>query len=53
MILSFINIRKGPREVLKTSSFVLGFQHFLRDLVNFNEWKIISDPSYVGRQVFF
>ena len=27
MILSFINIRKVPREMLKTSGFALGFQH--------------------------
>ena len=30
MILSFINIRKVPREVLKTSGFALGFQHLAR-----------------------
>ena len=58
MILSFINIRKVPREVLetegesqcpsgrlKTSGFALGFQHFPRDLANVNEWKIMFDPS--------
>ena len=44
MILSFINIRKVPREMLKTSSFALGFQHLPRDLANVNEWKIIFDP---------
>ena len=31
MILSFINIRKIPREVLKTSGFVLDLQHLNRD----------------------
>ena len=44
MILSFINIRKVPREVLKTEGpweFALGFQHFPWDLANVNEWKII------------
>ena len=32
MILSFINIRKVLREMLKTSGFALGFQHLPRDL---------------------
>ena len=40
MILSFINIRKVPREMLKTS----GFQHLPGDLANVNEWKIMFDP---------
>ena len=44
MILSFINIRKVPREVLKTEGFALGFQHLPRDLANINERKIIFDP---------
>ena len=44
MILSFINIRQAPREMLKTSGFALGFQHLSRDLANVNEWKIMSDP---------
>ena len=44
MILSFINIRKVPREMLKTSGFVLGFQLLPRDLANVNEWKIMFDP---------
>ena len=44
MILSFINIRKVPREMLKTSGFALGFQHLNRDLANVNEWKIMFDP---------
>ena len=46
MILPFINIRKVPREMLKTEDFALGFQHLPRDLVNVNEWKIIFD-SYI------
>ena len=40
MILSFINIHKATREVLKTSG-----EHLPRDLANVNEWKIIFDPS--------
>ena len=44
MTLSFINIRKVPREILKTSGFALGFQHLPRDLANVNEWKIMFDP---------
>ena len=44
MILSFINIRKVPREMLKTEGEALGFQHFPRDLANVNEWKIMFDP---------
>ena len=44
MILSFINIRKVPREMLKTSGFFLGFQRLPRDLANVNEWKIMFDP---------
>ena len=44
MILSFTNIRKVPREMLKTLGFALGFQHLPRDLVNVNEWKIMFDP---------
>ena len=43
MILPFINIRKVPREVLKTEGE--GFQHFPRDLANVNKWKIMFDPS--------
>ena len=38
---------KHPREVLKTSGFVLGFQYLPRDLVNVNEWKIMFD-SYIN-----
>ena len=44
MVLSFINIRKVPRKMLKTSGFALGFQHLPRDLANVNEWKIMFDP---------
>ena len=43
MILSFINIRKVPREMLKTEG----------DLANVNEWKIMFDPyneKYSTRQ---
>ena len=43
MILSFINIHKVPREILKTSGFALGFQHLPWDLANINEWKIMFD----------
>ena len=35
----FINIRKVPREVLKTECEVRGFQHLPRDLANVNEWQ--------------
>ena len=45
MILSFINIRKVPREMLKTSGFALSFQHLPRDLANVNESKIMFDPN--------
>ena len=58
MILSFINIRKVPSEMLKTedeshgpsgrlktSGFALGFQPFPRDFANVNEWKIMIDTS--------
>ena len=45
MILSFINICKVPREMLKTLGFSLGFQHLPRDLANVNEWKIMFDPN--------
>ena len=48
MILSFINIRKVPLEILKTSGFALGFQHFPRDLANVNEWKIMFDPYVIA-----
>ena len=49
MILSFVNIRKVPREMLKTSGFALGFQHLPRDLANVNEWKIMFDPYIMQR----
>ena len=45
MILSFINFHKVPQEVLKTSNFVLVFQHFPGDLANVNKRKIMFDPS--------
>ena len=48
MILSFINICKVPREVLKTSGFTLGFQHLPRDIATVNEWKIMFDP-YINK----
>ena len=35
----FINIRKVPREVMKTEGEALGFQHLPRDLAN------VSSPS--------
>ena len=38
MILSFINICKVPRDVLKTSGHP-------RDIATVNEWKIMFDPS--------
>ena len=47
MILSHIDNRKVPREVLKTSGFVLGFQHFPRD----HEWIIRADPHSQREQV--
>ena len=47
MILSFINTRKIPRKMLKTSGFALGFQHLPRDLANVNEWKIMFDPYII------
>ena len=47
MILSYINIRKVPREMLKTLDFALGFQQLPWDLANVNEWKILFDPYIV------
>ena len=47
MILSFINIRKVLREVLKTEDEARGFQLLPRDLANVNEWKIMFDPYIV------
>ena len=44
MILSFINIRKVPQEMLKSPGFALGFQHLPWDLANVNEWLIMFDP---------
>ena len=48
MILSFINIRKVRREMLKTSGFAFQFQHLPRDLANVNEWKIMFDPYIIN-----
>ena len=53
MILSFINIRKVPREMLKTSGFALGFQQLSRDLANVNEWKIMFDPYNEKQNYYF
>ena len=53
MILSFINIRKVPREMLKISGFALGFQHLPRDPANVNEWKIMFDPYIILNCKFF
>ena len=44
MILSFTNIRKVLRQVLKTSGYALGLP---RDLANVNEWKTMFDPYIV------
>ena len=46
-MLLFINIRKVPREVLKSYDFALGFQHLSRDLANVNEF----DPSIEPRSL--
>ena len=51
MILSFVNIPKVPREILKTKGEAQGFQHLPRDLANVSEWKIMFDP-YIVSQVF-
>ena len=51
MILSFISICKVPLEMLKTSGFAFGVQHFPRDLANVNEWKIMFDP-YIEKGYF-
>ena len=53
MILSFISIRKIPQEVLKTSGFTLGYQHFPRDLVDVNEWNTMFDSSIKTLVSFF
>ena len=49
MISSFIPSGRlkteGSSGRLKTEGFALGFQHFPRDLANFNELKIMFDPS--------
>ena len=46
---TFINIRKVPREVLKTLGFALIFQKFPRDLANVDEWKIMFDPTIIDK----
>ena len=46
MILSFINIRKGHREMLKTSGGDV--ENLPWDLANVNEWKIMFDPYIIG-----
>ena len=51
MILSFIDIRKVPREMLKTEG-----EHLPRDLANVNEWKIMFDPhieNYISQEQIF
>ena len=48
MILSFIDIRKFPREMLKTEG-----EHLPRDLANVNEWKIMFHPyieNYISQE---
>ena len=52
MILSFVNIRKVPREMLKTSGFALGFQHLPRDLANVNKWKSMFNSYNVEVKIF-
>ena len=44
MFVSCINIRWVPREVLKTSTSSLGFQHILWDPANVNAQKNMFDP---------
>ena len=43
MVFQCINIRQVPKEVLKTATSGLGFQHLPRDLANVNAWKTIFD----------
>ena len=47
MVFQSINIRRVPREVLKTTASGLGFQHLPRDLANVKTWKIIFDPYII------
>ena len=55
MVFQCINIRKVPREVMKTAASGLGFQHLPRDLANLNAWKTMFDPyiirSYMHNQI--
>ena len=44
MVFQYINIRKVPRELLKSAASGLGFQHLPRDLANVNAWKTMFDP---------
>ena len=53
MIVSFINIRKVHRAMLKTSGLTLGFLHLPRDLANVNEWKIKFDPYNQGQAIAY
>ena len=43
MVLTFINIRKVPRKMLKIKG-----AHLPRDLAHINEWKIMFDSYIVG-----
>ena len=47
-----VNIRKVPREMLKTEGLTLGFQQLSRDLANVNEWKIMFDPYIISPSLF-
>ena len=47
MVFQCINIRQVPREVLKTATSGLGFQHLLRDLANVNAWETMFDPYII------
>ena len=53
MILSFINIRKVRREMLKTEGEARGFQHLPRNLANVNEWKTMFDPYITSLMTYF
>ena len=43
---SCINIRQGPRELLKTEAGGRGFQHLPRDLANVNALNTMFDHYY-------
>ena len=47
-IVSCINIRWVPREVLETSTFGLGFQHLPQDPANVNAGKHMFDPYIIS-----